>query len=522
MILIVLTMVAIMAMLMVTRWGAGLSPDSLVYVGAARSFAAGDGLMVPFGGIGGQVSPMTHHAPMYSVLLSTSQMVGVDVLIGGRFFGAVLFGLNALLVGLLVYKYTAGLWAALLAFLFTVTSLAMLMVHAYAWSESVFIFFTLIALLLLAQYLESSPKRIILLVGAAVLVALATLTRYAGAPLMGVGILAILLFDKRAYLRRLADAVLFGVIALSPLFLWFYRNTQVGASATSREIVFHPIGWDHFLQAMDTLSAWFFVPVGTSGWLKLIVILSVFAAIGVVAILWHVKGKEDDDTRSPSNTPIFIYLLILYVFTYSAFLVLSISFFDANTPLDDRILSPVYISGVILTAFYLHKLLSSNCLIPFLGKRGHKVIHGVVLLLLIVMGLMYVRQTAVWGWQSYQNGLGFASAAWQQSEIAAQLNALPEDTPIYSNAPGVVYLLSNQSVGRVPKSFKVTTQQTNTAYQEELNKMQNDLQEGGKIIFFTILGQTAETDASALAQELLLDIQLQTEEAVILVAREME
>ena len=87
MILIVLTMVAIAAILLITRWGVGLSPDSLVYVGAARSFAAGDGLMVPFGGVSGQASPMTHHAPMYSVLLSVSQIVGVDALIGGRFGG---------------------------------------------------------------------------------------------------------------------------------------------------------------------------------------------------------------------------------------------------------------------------------------------------------------------------------------------------------------------------------------------------------------------------------------------------
>ena len=114
-------------------------------------------------------------------------------------------------------------------------------------------------------------------------------------------------------------------------------------------------------------------------------------------------------------------------------------------------------------------------------------------------------------------GLCQSSATWQQSETAAQLNALPENTLIYSNAPGVIYLLSEQHACRIPKAFQATTQQSNTAYQKQISQMQDNLQDGGVIVFFTSLVQNGEADATALAQELQLDIHLQTKEAVIFI-----
>jgi len=92
------------------RYGAGLSPDSVNYVAAARSFAAGKGLAMYDG------SPFVIFAPLYPALLgSISRFTGLDPLSYTHIVNAILFAAIVFLSGVLLSEYVA--YSPALAFL---------------------------------------------------------------------------------------------------------------------------------------------------------------------------------------------------------------------------------------------------------------------------------------------------------------------------------------------------------------------------------------------------------------------
>src|SRR5713226_9049547 len=167
-----------------TRWGAGLDPDSTVYVRVARSLVAGQG--VALSAERGRVRPMTRFPPLYPALLATgSWLSGQDPRACARWVGASFFSANVILVGLVVAAGAGPPWIAVLAATLMVLSPDMLRIHSMALSEAPFLFFSMLTLYLLASYLDrSSAAR---LVAAAVAASLASLTRYGGVVLIVTG-----------------------------------------------------------------------------------------------------------------------------------------------------------------------------------------------------------------------------------------------------------------------------------------------------------------------------------------------
>src|SRR5690349_12600656 len=87
-----------------TVWGAGLISDSFQYAATARSLARGNGFSLPYGD--GELIPMTKYAPMFSILLSGFELVGVRAILGARILNTLLFGLNIVLVFLCTKQLT--------------------------------------------------------------------------------------------------------------------------------------------------------------------------------------------------------------------------------------------------------------------------------------------------------------------------------------------------------------------------------------------------------------------------------
>ncbi|GAI92915.1 unnamed protein product [marine sediment metagenome] len=83
-------------MLWITSIGPGVSPDSTVYLGVARSLLSGDGLVAAG-------KPLTHYPPGYPLSLALAgRLLGADLLQTQRLFGAFLFGVNTVLFGIAV------------------------------------------------------------------------------------------------------------------------------------------------------------------------------------------------------------------------------------------------------------------------------------------------------------------------------------------------------------------------------------------------------------------------------------
>ena len=172
-----------------TPYGLGLVNDSAFYLEGADNLLAGQGYVRTSGG--GEIKPITHFPPLYSLLLAGAGLTGLELLVAARLLALLLFGITIFLLGLSVYQLSRSLIFALLGAFLLATSDVFLGVYSMALSEALFLALLLAAFLALSRGLERPSLG--WLVGAGLLLSLATLTRYAGASLYLTAILALLL-----------------------------------------------------------------------------------------------------------------------------------------------------------------------------------------------------------------------------------------------------------------------------------------------------------------------------------------
>jgi 4-amino-4-deoxy-L-arabinose transferase-like glycosyltransferase len=481
-----------------TRIGAGTSPDSVVYIGVARNLLAGRGLTEPFGA---EVdTALTRFPPLYSWLLAAGGPVGVDPLAMARWLAALLFGANILFVGLaLVALLPQSRWLPLVGSLLLLTGLPLLTMHSMAWSEPLFLLLSFLGLFLLAESLGSGKAMTFALAG--VLTGLAFLTRYAAIPFLAAGVLGLALWSRQSWARRLSSMVVFASLGALPSLLWAIRNLAVADTATARVLAWHPAGQAHVWQALYTVAGWLHVPQRAPDWLRLgLLLAAAAAALVVIVILWH--------GRPGRSVPPFIKLLALLIPLYAAFLVVSISLLDASTPLDDRILAPIYVTTIFLGLYAVSELLQ------VVGNPRHWQAALAALLLLVVGGS--VIRGAGWVNDGYLNGIGFSSLAWQRSAFIQQVQSLPQETLTYSNAPEAIYLHAGRRAMPFPKPINVTTQQANLAYAAEVERMQELLsQQAAFVVYARSLSQRTSPTETELSQQLSLRILAQAVDGAI-------
>lgn len=470
-----------------TRHGAGASPDSVVYIGVARNLLAGRGLTEPFGA---EIdTPLTRYPPLYPVVLAAGGPVGADPLTTARWLGALLFGANILFVGLaLAALLPRSRWLPLAGALLAASGLPLLTMHSMAWSEPLFLLLSFLSLFVLAAYLDQARPAALLLAG--LLGGLAFLTRYAAIPFLAAGVLGLLLMGRRPAVQRLGSAALFAVLGALPTALWTLRNLAVADTAAARVLAWHPAGKAHVWQALYTVAGWLHVPDRAPDWLRLGLLLAVAVmALVAAALMWR--------SRPAGRVPAFVKLLALLIPLYMAFLVASISLLDASTPLDDRILAPIYVAAIFLGLYAVGELLP----VSTHPRRWHAALAA--LLLLLVAGSLI--RGAAWVGDGYRQGIGFSSLAWQRSPLIQQVQSLPPEALIYSNVPEAIYLHAGRRALPLPRPVNATTRQQNPGYAAEVAHMSQLLdQQAALLVYARSLSQRTRPGEDELRQQLTL------------------
>ncbi|MGZ3940479.1 MAG: ArnT family glycosyltransferase, partial [Flavisolibacter sp.] len=413
--LTVLGIIGGVTLLLWTRWGIGISTDSVQYIMAARNLLTGHGLSTLSSS--GEVIHMTHFPPLFPCLLAAIGMGGMNPLIAARWLNACLFGANILLVGFMINKYYPSPWMSIFGSFLMLSSTVMLHIHSMAWSEPLFIFFGFLGLLILASYLQN--LKLTLLFASSGAISLAFLSRYAGLPFVLTGIVGILFLSTERYKRKIVHSVIFGIISCLPLGLWVIRNYYLTRKATNRNLIFHPITINHIEYALSHVSIWLFPPRIPLA-LRVIFLVATFLGFFVLgAVVMKRKARQKPNVctkRYLSKIPL---LLVAFIVTYVGFLMVSISLFDLYTRLDNRLLSPVYVSAVVIVLSLLQKLLG-------LTERQRAFKVGVVLICVVLSGL-YSYRSIKWfiDNDNYREGYtNYADKRWVQSEIIRKLSSL--------------------------------------------------------------------------------------------------
>jgi hypothetical protein len=134
----------------------------------------------------------------------------------------------------------------------------------------------------------------------------------------------------------------------------------------------------------------------------------------------------------------------LSILAYLSVLVVSRSFFDDRIPMDERLLSPILVMGLILVVWIFARQ----------RKAPQWLATSVIIfVILLVMVTNLTRSTQMV--QSYHvNGRGYASARDHISETYAYLRNRP-DVPLYSNASAAIYFWTGRVTYPIPSSSAV-------------------------------------------------------------------
>ena len=482
--------------LQATPEGMGLTDDSIAYIAGARSMLAGNGYREAWLASNG---PVTHFPPGFSSVLAFFGLFGLDPLRGTRFINALLFGVNAGLLGILAWRMKPSLLAGLVLALLFVGNGEMLSVHAMAMSEPLFIFLSLLSLWMFDLHFERHHHWLWLVLCAA-FTGMAYLTRYSGLALAATYIVALFIL-RGDWKQRWVGAGTFLAGFLPWALGWALRNELVAENATNRAIFYHPIPAENWTRGFRVFSN-FFIPVeewrrtlfqaGVIEWLTAIVL----GAVLVWTLLrgWEFFSKPHQPSTDARNAvesrPVIAFTTALFLFAYITSTLLSMTFFDAATPFELRIIAPVFVCLLILLAYFGMWLKD---------KRRELVI----VLTLILLGFTFYKQSVVFERWS-RGGMGYASFQWYDSQAMAFLRALPEGVAIYTDEPGAVYLYTGRGASVLPSRFDSATAQARTGFEEGVARMQTEVLAGRAVIALFDTGGTSDENAGAFSEGLYL------------------
>lgn len=448
----------------------GLVSDDIAYISTARNLLAGYGYMTGPLGEGG--TPLTHFPPGYSTLLALSS-IGADPVERVRLLHAVLFGLNTALLGFLVFKATNRSSIAIFATLaFFLSSVMFQEIHLTALSEPSFVTCMLLLIWSCAKYIER--PRLSWAIVAALLTGWAILLRYVGIVLIPTILITLFLSTKplewtKQKLVHVATVIFFSIL---PFSLWLLRNNIVAETSTNRSIGYHPVT-PFALKKMVTTMYDFWMPINIMGQFPMLkqVISTVQVVIIVSAILFLVFRliiREQKGESYDSFTPFTraaLYFASSFVLIYLPFLLTSITFFDAITPLDNRILSVWHLMLLLATVIVIYHIAR---------ERRDLFLTGTLLCLFSFLLLFNINSGATNLKMVQIHGIGYNSRVWRPAFQEID-HAYGNGKEVYTNSVLQTRLLLNYEALWLPSP-------TGDRFEEYMSNIQRQVLAGDAII----------------------------------------
>jgi len=444
----------VLVLIATSRYGIGLSADSVTYLAAAKNIVDARGY-VNFDG-----APVLAFPPLFSAVIAILSAGLFDLASVARFLNTLCFGLIVFLTAYWFFQHLSSYLLALLGTTAVLFSMALIGISVYAWSEPLFIVLTMLMLLQVERARSTDSLASWVLAG--LFAALAVLDRYAGIIVVTTGI--ILLTTKRtnsivSLVRRLS---LFLFIAMLPISLWFYRNYEISSTITG----YRAEAARTFLQSsydmLNVLTLWFLpesLPFPYRGWLTLLLLT---LCVGIVFVVFRKIIAAVDFLE--------IFPFLLFILIYMTFMIYTTST-TALSPIDDRYLSPIFVP-LILSLFYLVDQLTY----PYSVNTGNTIPRAVIATALVIW-LIYPIATTYRTVKVYleEGAGGFHTTNWVESDLISYLKSSELTGKIYTNEPSAVYALTGQIYEQSPEKFAYESQVPT----QDLLRFQADLQSRG-------------------------------------------
>ncbi|MCG8460606.1 MAG: glycosyltransferase family 39 protein [Holophagales bacterium] len=441
-----------------SRMGLGLSPDSVSYVEQARAMLSGQ----PYSSL--------HFPPLYSTALAAGGVLGLDLLEAARWLNVLCLGASLYILGRLLSEVCRDrMWLPLIGSLWFFN--ATVDIYLMAWSEPPFLTLQWVGTYALWKYFHRDEIRWLTLAAGAF--GLASLCRYIGVALIAGATLALLLKGRRNLRTRVRSALAFAVVAVLPASLWALRNILLFGSPSDRTLVFHPVLAQKLggvrIAAMDWAS-----PIARSlseDHRRSLGVLAV--AITAFVLGFAVARARSPMSRAPERITTLWTLCGCLIVSYLGLLSLSITFYDAHTPLNPRILSPIV--GPVLLLF--------SSLVDRIPRRSFG--RKAILVLLLFNQLAGLGTSAGAVRRGFEDGgVGFASRKWRESATIEWLRRLESDAKIYSNGHDAISILTERQSIRLPLEEIPRDRRSNPTFEAEIERMWACLESGSCLLAY--------------------------------------
>ena len=436
---LVVSLVAVSAVILVivgTRQGPNLSPDSANYVSGARNLAAGRGY------VNYSFQPITAFPPGFSTTLALGDRIGLNALDGARWLNVFALGLLVILTFILACRHVQRTWLAVVAAAAVGFAPPLLDVFTWAWTEPVFCVVVIGLLLTLESLLTKRGRDPYLIALAGLLASVGFTYRYAGSMLLALSVLIVGVAAWRdgagAIIRR--TVLCLAVASVLPALI-IARNLSKGTALGERPASIATLGG--IIRELRSIS---------SGWVtaerSLPLHLGELAVVGAIAIIalgfMIAFRKYGFRGHAPGAAPLLP--LAVFVVGYLAYIVIS----ELQTridPLDNRLLSPIFAPAVILMAISVEQLLN----LDWITSRRW-VVKGTAALIVLWLSAS-LAQSANHARLNGESGQGYAARSWTQSDLAAAVRQLPSAARLYSNTPdGLYFAAARQPIYSSPAS----------------------------------------------------------------------
>lgn len=430
---ILLALIAVAGIVLVIlttgRYGAGVSPDSVVFISTARNITAGKGLIDSHG------TPLVGWPPLYPILLAlTSAVSGIDPLVFINVFNAVIFGLVIYSGGILTFVYFPDLpglsvitAAAILA------SVPLFGVMVMAWSEPLFILIILLSLIAAKHYLTKRDGPSLLLFS--ILLAFAPLIRYIGIILIPWGILVVLTNSKTDTKKKFDHVLVLCLISILPIALWANRNLLIsGTFFGLRAVSIYTL--DKNLSFVFNSFLRWYVPAGLVNHRAVLMFFSLIFGFFV-----GLSFKRELNRKT--IVKIILNPLILLILIYLSFLVF-ISTTSAMDGIGDRLLSPIYVP-LIITVFYAVYSIICDLVGNYQGGVYRKAANVSLVALFVLWVVFPIEENILSEARRLSSGVGYTGESWNSSPLIQYLKqnqAYVRRYAVYSNQPDLVYILT--------------------------------------------------------------------------------
>ena len=452
------------ALAIATHWGIGIYPDSIVYIGTARTILNGDG--VRFLNDVGEIAPVTQYPPLYPLMIAAFGAFGVDPLDGARWISILFYAGNALLAAFIVCRVASSYTASWLACFLSLSAFPMVYIHSQALTEPVFIFLVLLGFLWLVEFLGGSPAW--RLYGASLIIGLSCLVRYVGIAFLLTGGAAILCLSASRWTQRLSAALKFMILGSLPLAVWVLRNFFTAGNAVNRTFGIHPPGLYELLPALDTAGYWLLpiAVVENTPWLARSVIVILFLSVAWLAV------------RKKYFTSRHLQALVFCLAGYGLFLLVSMSLNDQPLFFDTLTLALPYLAAMILTLSVM-----TDWLRAARPEQRSAPWFAFDLAMIVLLAVQTINGVA-WLKQSYVDGIGFATEQWRASELIGFVKNSRPPLLIFSNAPDFIVTLTGRPAALIPQKANPNNHRPNDRYGAEIDAMREQLKKPNAVVLY--------------------------------------